>query len=422
MKEDFLHYLWQYKLFTPALFTVSKESLSILKSGSHNKNQGPDFLNAQIMINHQLWIGNVEIHIKSSDWYTHHHEIDANYDAVILHVVYDHDAPVYMKNNRPLPTLELKHFIDETLLKSYKNLLLTNKNWIPCEKQIAYTDPFVLHNWLERLYFERLERKAIIIQDLLEASNNNYEAVLFKLISKNFGLKLNGDAFLKLANSIDFSIIRKERFKEESFSALLFGQAGFLDEVIESDYHLQLQQDYSYLKHKYQLKPIHKSNFQFFRMRPQNFPTIRIAQLVGLYHKYESLFLKLMQINNLEGFYHIFNIEVNAFWKSHYTFDKTSKTSGKTLTKSFIDLLLINTIIPLKFVYQNTIGDIDQASILGLIQQIKSENNSIITKFLDLKLDVNSAFESQALLELKNEYCSYKKCLQCAIGNHLLKQ
>jgi len=423
MKEEFLHFLWQYKLFTKANLTSVKGGvIEVLDSGSYNTNSGPDFLNSKLKINDQLWVGNVEIHIKSSDWYAHHHEKDVNYDAVILHVVWEYDTDVFMKNNHPLPTVELQRLVQEDVLVNYRELFLKEQRWIPCEKQIAEINSFLLNNWLERLYFERLENKSVVIKELLQKSNNDYEAVLFQLLAKNFGLKVNGVAFLELAQSFNFSVLRKVRFDEEQLSALLFGQAGFLADEVEDSYYQQLQKEYTYLQHKYRLRAMAKHRFQFFRMRPNNFPTVRIAQLVALYNKNQSLFSRLMDVNRIEYFYSLFTIEVNEFWKTHYTFESESKKSVKRLTKSFIDLLIINTIIPLKFVYEQTRGEVNEEGLLQLIKELKPENNSIISKFLELKIKVNNAFESQALLELKNNYCAKQKCLQCAIGNSLLRK
>lgn len=422
MKEEFLHFLWQYKLLdVTRLKSTIGEDIQIVKSGTYNKNSGPDFLNAQLKINNQLWIGNVEIHINSSDWYLHMHEEDENYDAVILHAVWQHDADVYMKNNIPLPTLILKDFVANNLLNNYQKLFSKEQRFIPCENQIKEVDSFLFNNWLERLYFERLENKSVLIKELLTKSNNDYEAVLFQLLAKNFGLKVNGEAFLQLAQSFDFSILRKVRFNELQLSALLFGQAGFLNDEIEELYQKELKKEYDYIQHKYKLTPITNKKFHFFRMRPTNFPTIRIAQLVALFHKQENLFSKLMEINKIEDFYKLLSVEVNDFWKNHYTFETTSKKSAKKLTKPFIDLLLINTIIPLKFVYHKSRGEEAQENVLSLIKELKPEKNSIIAKFSELKIISKSAFESQALLELKNNYCTKKRCLQCAIGNSLIK-
>ncbi|MEE9407648.1 MAG: DUF2851 family protein [Polaribacter sp.] len=423
MKEEFLHYVWKYNLFTfNTLKTTSNEDLLIIKSGLHNHNSGPDFLNAHIKIDNQLWIGNVEIHTNSSDWYVHNHEVDENYDAVILHVVWEDDATIFMKNNKALPTLVLKNIVNKNALKNYRDLFSTHKRWIPCEHDIQLIDDFTFSNWKERLYFERLERKSNEINMLLKTENNDFEAVLFQLLAKNFGLKVNGDSFLRLAKAIGFSVVRKVGFDEVKLTALFFGQAGFLEEDIEDEYHQQLKIEYNYLKHKFNLQSISKNQFSFFRMRPNNFPTIRIAQLVSLFCLHQNLFSKLMETKTLKGFYELFVVEVNPFWKRHYTFEKESKSSPKKLTKSFVDLLLINTVFPLKFLYQKSRSEVDESEYLDLLVKIKPEKNNIILKFSTLKISVKNAFETQALLELKNNYCTPKRCLECAIGKKVLNK
>ncbi|MGG8497057.1 DUF2851 family protein [Tenacibaculum sp. TC6] len=423
MKEEFLHFLWQQKLLSSQILKTSEgDELVIIKTGLPNRNSGPDFLNVHIQINHQTWVGNVEIHLKSSDWYLHNHEADENYDAVILHVVWEHDTAVFMKNNKALPTLELQHCIDQELLDKYQKLMNKENHWISCEKQLNKVDSFLIKNWQERLYFERLEHKSLLIQDLLVATQNDYEAVLFMLLAKNFGLKVNSEVFFKLANSFSFSVIRKLRFDEFQLSALLFGQAGFLEEGEGDKYYLQLKKEYEYLQHKFRLKAIHKKQFQFFRMRPANFPTIRIAQMVALLHKHASLFAKVIETTTLQGFYELLSVEVNDYWKCHYTFETESKKSSKKITTSFIDLLVINTIIPMKFVYFKNKGRIDEEHIVGLIEQIKPEKNTIISKFSAISVKSKNALDTQALLELKNNYCEKNKCMKCAIGNYLLRK
>jgi hypothetical protein len=423
MNEDFLQYVWQYKMFSKVNFkTTNKENLTILKSGLHNKNAGPDFLNAHLKIEGQTWIGNIEIHLSASDWYLHNHETDVNYDAVILHVVWENDTVIFMKNNKPLPTLVLKDFVAPTVLNNYRNLFGTPTRWIPCKNAILSVDEFTFSNWKERLFFERLERKSEEINILLQQENNNFEAVLFQLLAKNFGLKVNGEAFLRLAQSLDFSIIQKVSFNENEFAALLFGQAGFLEEDIQDEYHQQLKREYTYLQHKFKVAAIPKNEFSFFRMRPNNFPTIRIAQLVALFHAHKNLFSKLIETNNLKDFYELFVFEIHPFWKTHYNFESISKPSPKKLTSSFVDLLIINTIIPLKFLYQKSRGEVDVAFFLELLKKIKPEKNSIISKFSEIGVGSKNAFETQSLLELKNIYCAPKRCLECAIGNTILKR
>ncbi len=423
MKEDFLHYVWKYKLFVlKDLYTTSNENIEILKSGTHNCNSGPDFLNAALKIDGQYWFGNVEIHIKSSDWYAHNHENDSNYDAVILHVVWEDDVVVYAKNNQPLPTLVLKDRVDKGLLASYLQLLNSKSKWIACENEIAKVNSFEFENWKERLYFERLERKANEIKTILVHNNSDFEATLFVLLCRNFGLKVNAEAFFQLANSFDFSILKKVRTNQLQLAALLFGQAGFLEDKIEDVYYNSLKIEYNFLQKKFHLQPITKHYFSFFRMRPSGFPTIRIAQLIALYHANEHLFLQLMELKHKENYYQIFEVQVNKFWENHFTFDKISKKiTSKKISKSFVDLLLINTIIPLKFLYQKNRGVIVEDEFLELLKVIKPEKNNIIEKFSSLSVTSINAFDSQALLQLKNEYCDSKRCLHCAVGKIVLK-
>jgi hypothetical protein len=421
MQEDFLHYIWKHKKFQlNNLVTTRGEAIFVTSVGQHNLNSGPDFFNAQLKIGEQLWAGNVEIHIKSSDWFLHNHEQDKSYDNVVLHVVWEHDTDVFRKDNSIIPTLELKHSVSNDLLHNYNDLFTKNNKWINCENDFASTDDFILNNWIERLYFERLERKSKGIQELLKETKNDWEAVLFKMLAKNFGLKVNGEAFFSLAQSVDFSIIRKSQSNQKNLEALLYGQSGLLEQDIENAYYLDLVKDYNFLKQKFNLDNTKVLPIQFFRLRPPNFPTIRLSQLASLYNLHQNLFSKVIEINNLNDFYELFKVSTSSFWKTHYTFQKESKSSTKTLTKSFIDLLLINTILPIKFCYAKQKGeDIDDV-VLKIASEIASESNSIIDAFNNLKKISKTSLQSQALIQLKTEYCSKNKCLKCAIGNSLI--
>ncbi|GGW71421.1 uncharacterized protein DUF2851 [Winogradskyella epiphytica] len=421
MQEDVLHYIWKHKAFESSnLKTTDGEDVAIVQLGQHNHNAGPDFFNARIRIGEQLWAGNVEIHIKSSDWYVHNHEIDKAYDNVILHVVWEHDTEIFRKDNSVLPTLELKDYVSYNLISKYRQLM-RSKSWINCEAHFSEVDDFLLNNWLERLYIERLERKSDIISQLLKSSNNDWEAVLFKMLLKNFGLKVNGEAFFSLATSIDFAVFRKLQGDVLDMEALLFGQARLLtSETIEENHFYDLRRRYEFQKKKFNLENNGVLPLQFFRLRPPNFPTIRLSQFANLYALEPNLFSKILDLNRVEEFYDFFNKGVSEFWMTHYTFGKTSKISKKMLTKTFIDLLIINTIIPLKFSYakaqEKTIVDV----LFQLIKSIKMEKNSVVSKFLDLKPIEKHALSSQALLQLKNNYCDNNKCLHCAIGNSLI--
>ncbi len=349
----------------------------------------------------------------------HQHEKDSNYDAVILHVVWEHDMNVFGKDNLPLPTLELQSKVSNQLISKYEKFLYSKQKWIPCETQIASVDIFVVNNWLDRLYLERLEKKSVLIFELLTESENDWEAVLFQLLAKNFGLNINGEAFLQWSKSFDFSLVRKQRTDFIKLSALFYGQANLLAKDIEEPYYQSLQKEYRYLQHKYNLIPT-VTPFQFYGMRPTNFPTIRMAQLVKLYHLYSNLFSKIIQLKSKKEVYKLFQIQLEDFWLTHFTFQKESPKRKKQITQSFIDLIIINTIIPLKFAYaksQNKEG----YNTFDLLKEIKPEKNSIIQKFNKIVVETKNAFETQSLLELKNNYCAKKRCLQCAIGLDLLK-
>ena len=421
MKEDFIHYVWNYKKFDFSnLKTTQNENLIIVNSGQYLQKAGPDFFNAQIILENQKWAGNVEIHLKSSDWYLHHHEKDDNYNNVILHVVWDHDTPIFRKDNSEIPVLEIKNYVSKEELNNYLSLT-TQKSWIFCENQIAKIDEFVFSNWQERLFYERLERKIQPVNQLLEETENDWESLLFCMLAKNFGLNTNGESFLKMAKSITFSLIRKEALEVIYLEALFFGQADMIPVDVEDNYPKELKSWYDYIALKYKLSKAAIEPIQFFKHRPDNFPTIRLSQLAMLYHLHRNLFSKIIEANSIEEIYKIFNLSVSDYWKTHYNFDKVSSKKEKSLSKSFIDLVIINTIIPVRFAYANAQGNEISETLTDLLSNIPSEKNSIIEKFTTFGIKSKNAFQSQSLLELKNEYCNHKKCLQCAIGLELLK-
>ena len=421
MKEDFLHYLWKFKKFDALnLKTSNEEEITIINVGQYLELAGPDFFNAQITIGNQKWAGNVEIHLKSSDWYVHHHERDSAYENVILHVVWEHDTEIFRKNNTEIPVLELKKYVEKETVENYQSLI-SPKSWVFCEKQLKDIDEFTLKHWQERLFFERLERKSQPIFDLLEQTNQDWEAVLFCLLAKNFGLNTNGEIFLKIAQSIPFSIVRKESFEIENLEALLFGTAGLLDSEKEDNYFKDLKFRYYYLLHKYQIEKNPIEPVQFFKHRPDNFPTIRLSQLANLYHSQQNLFSKICALNSLKNIYEVFQVSASEYWLNHYQFDKESPKKKKPLSKSFIDLIVINTIIPLQFAYAKSQGKEISEDLIRLLNEVSPEKNAIIDKFSVFGIKAKSAFETQSLLQLKNEYCNKSKCLKCAVGMELLK-
>jgi len=421
MKEDFLHYLWRYKKFDISnLQSVNNESITILHSGIYLQLAGPDFFNAQIIIGAQKWAGNIEIHVKSSDWYLHRHEQDDAYGNVILHVVWEHDGEIFRKDNTEIPTLELRHYVSPEAVANYESLMKP-KSWIYCEKQLASIDSFVLRNWQERLFIERLEKKSRIIENLLDETKGDWEAVLFCLLAKNFGLNTNGEIFLKVAAAIPFAAIRKESGDYENLEALLFGNANLLNERKEDRYFVELKSRYDYLAQKYRLPKTIIEPVQFFKHRPDNFPTIRLSQLASLYSIRRNLFTTLIDAVSVIMLYEIFSVSVSPYWETHYRFDRESPRKTKALSKPFVDLIIMNTVIPLQFAYARSQGKEITEQIIALVTQLSAETNAVIDKFRSLSISVKNAFESQSLLQLKNDYCIKSRCMECAVGSELLK-
>lgn len=419
MQEDFLHYIWQYqKLTTTVLTTVQGNKVQVITAGELNTNSGPDFYNSRIVVGDQEWVGTVEIHLKASDWFVHKHQGDSAYNNVILHVVWENDVAVFDVNQNKLETLVLKGIVDEKLLLSYKNLLL-KKNWINCENQIDTIDDFTLSFWKEKLLIQRLQRRASELEQELLGLENNWESLLFMLLAKNFGLKINASEFQLLAQNISFGVFKKELSSQLSLEALLFGHSNLLEESKQDPYYQSLQKEYLFLKQKHQLQES-LVKLQFFRLRPASFPTIRLSQFSVLYYNQKSLFSKVMSAKTVSDIYELFSGATSKYWDEHYTFGKRSVKRKKKLSKPFIDLLVLNTIIPLKFIHAKSVGKENFEELLKLYKSINPEKNTIIEKFKELKLKITSSADSQSLIELKTEYCNQHKCLHCEIGNKLL--
>ena len=422
MQEDFLHHVWLHKKFAlESLYTTQNQSIIIKSVGQPNYNSGPDFFNAQIYIDDQLWVGTVEIHVQSSDWYVHHHEKDPAYDNVILHVVWAHTTEVFRADNSVVPTLVLEPFVHPQLLKNYTALKKNKNQWIPCASQFSIVSDFEISNWLERLYLERLEHKFKPIQKQLTSTHQDWEAVMFWQLARAFGAKVNADAFWSLAKSFPFSVFRKVQNNPIYMEALLFGQSRLLEDKSEDAYFKELEWSYQFLKQKYKLNNSGVLPLQFFRLRPPNFPTIRLAQLVQLYYKNTHLFSKLMHANSYDALQQILRAGPSDFWRTHYTFKKASAEKTKHISRAFADLLIINAVLPMRYAYHLVKG-LDQEFIISIIKAIPSEQNNIVKAFNALKPISETALESQALIELKNNYCDSLKCLQCGIGSVLLNR
>lgn len=420
MKEAFLQYLWRQKTIDFLhLKTTCGKPVKVLSWGVYNARQGPDFLDARLEIDGKIHAGAIEVHLKSSDWYAHRHETDPNYDNVILHLVWEDDVAVFAPGERPIPALEMKHYVSEELLQNYQRLA-TRKQFVNCETHMAsHATSFFLKTNFKRLFIERLEHKAEDIRKRLQECSNDREEVLFQLLCKNFGSKVNGDAFLRLAMDIPHRIVRKcqGRFQIE---ALLFGQAGLLGGRQSDTYFLDLQKEYQFLKHKFQLPPPGAATVRFNGLRPINFPTIRLSQLAHLYEQRQSLFSEVSEADTIEGFYELMRCSASSYWSNHYVFDKESRTSSKNLSKSFINLLIINTFIPLRYVFDRLSGRDAPALLTAFMEGLPPEKNHLTDRFTSYGMAASSALESQALIHLYNHYCAQSRCLECAVGQRLL--
>ncbi|MDX9695563.1 MAG: DUF2851 family protein [Bacteroidales bacterium] len=421
MKEEFLHYIWKYKLYNSRnLKTSNGHKIEIINHGTHNFDSGPDFFNAKIKIDDTIWCGNVEIHINSSDWYGHNHHTNKAFDNVILQVVFNHDREVFRTDGQLIPTMELR--FDKRLLNNYENLL-QSKLWIACEKDILKVDSIIINQWIDKLAIERLEEKSKRIDDLLQQYNNNWETAFYVQMAHNFGFKLNSEPFELLAKSLPLSYIAKHKNSLLQIEALLFGQAGFLNDTNGDEYYRSLQKEYQFLKAKFNLKPIEKHLWKFLRSRPGNFPTIRIAQFAMLVFKSTALFSKIIESAKIDEIKEFFLVETSDYWKTHYQFNKESVPKAKSVGESSADVLIINTIIPFLFVYGKETGsETIKQRALDFLEKIKSEKNSITQGWRDLGVISNNALTSQALIQLKNNYCNTKNCLNCQIGNQMISK
>ena len=420
--EEFLQYIWENRLFiNENLKTNNGESLEIINTGKRNTDSGPDFFNAKIKIDDTIWVGNVEIHKNTSDWTKHNHQADKAYSNVILHVVENNDQPVTGNNNQDIPTLLLKY--PEQIKINFQNLL-DAKTWIACQNQFHKIDPIILQLGFNRLMIERLEDKTDEILTRLQQNNNDWNATFYQMLARMFGFKVNAVPFELLARSLPLEILAKHKNNLFQIESLLFGNSGLLnDQLLGDDYYLNLRDEFSFLYKKYHLKGIEGHLWKFMRLRPGNFPTVRISQFAALIHRSNGLFSKIIEIESLLDLKQLFEVKASEYWNSHYSFNKSSSRNlVKELGDSSVNMLIINVVIPFLFVFgekQNKENLKNRA--LDFLEQLPSEVNSIIEKWKMMGVTSRSAFESQALLQLKNKYCERKKCLNCQIGVKLVR-
>jgi hypothetical protein len=423
VQEKLLHFIWKHRKFPfGGLRTTKGMPLHISFPGTENELGGPDFQYASILLDGLEWAGPVEIHIRSLDWYAHQHQLDAAYDNVILHVVWEANGEVYRKDGSCIPCLELKEVVSRTLLDQYAQLFLHKRDRkLLCEEAIRRVPRPVVSDWLQLLFTERLRQKSNYIQILLNETRNDWEHVFFRVLLKCFGLNHNGPAFESLGNALPFSVLRRYRTHPVRLEALLFGMIGLLDNNPNSDhYYLALQKEYRYLITLHQLRGDAVLKPHFFKLRPGNFPTIRLSQFCSLYTGQVSLFGKVIQANTKAGLRDVLRSRAGPYWDNHYTFGTLTPSKPKWSSTRFLDLLIINAVLPVKYSYAQHRGENEWPLLTKISGELKAEQNHITRIFSKVGVSVTQAIESQALVQLYNDYCSKNKCLQCAVGCYLL--
>ena len=419
--EQLLHYVWKHKIFPlKELKTTTGQQVEVIDTGLANTDAGPDFLNAKLKLDGVLWIGNIEIHERSSDWFKHGHHADAGYNSVILHIASEIDTEISRSNGERIPQIQL--ICPEAVRTNYKELLET-ASYPPCYRIIPSLSPFTAHSWMSALQMERFEQKATLLNERLKRCQGNWEDAFFITLARNFGFGLNGDAFETWAHRLPFRAVDKHRNDLFQIEAIFFGQAGILEDSDGDGYYLRLKKEYTYLQHKFGLIPMDASLWRFLRLRPANFPHIRIAQLACLYHRAYGLLSRIMETETLQGVRDILKGGTSEYWLTHYTFGGSSPSRPKTLSNTSLDLLIINTVVTFLYAYGLHKGNRVLCARAGsFLEELKAENNYITRMWEQCGMKASNAADSQALIQLKKEYCDKKKCLYCRIGYEYLKR
>ena len=419
--EQLLHYVWKHKIFSlKELKTTTGQQVEVIDTGLANTDAGPDFFNAKLKLDGVLWIGNIEIHERSSDWFKHGHHADAGYNSVILHIASEIDMEISRSNGERIPQIQL--ICPEAVRTNYKELLETD-SYPPCYRIIPSLSPFTAHSWMTALQMERFEQKATLLNERLKRCQGNWEDAFFITLARNFGFGLNGDAFETWAHQLPFRAVDKHRNDLFQIEAIFFGQAGILEDSDGDGYYLRLKKEYTYLQHKFGLIPMDASLWRFLRLRPANFPHIRIAQLACLYHRAYGLLSRIMETETLQGVRDILKGGTSEYWLTHYTFGGSSPSRPKTLSNTSLDLLIINTVVTFLYAYGLHKGNRVLCARAGsFLEELKAENNYITRMWEQCGMKTSNAADSQALIQLKKEYCDKKKCLYCRIGYEYLKR
>ena len=419
--EQLLHYVWKHKIFPlKELKTTTGQQVEVIDTGLANTDAGPDFFNAKLKLDGVLWIGNIEIHERSSDWFKHGHHADTGYNSVILHIASEIDTEISRSNGERIPQIQL--ICPEAVRTNYKELLETD-SYPPCYRIIPSLPPFTAHSWMTALQMERFEQKATLLNERLKRCQGNWEDAFFITLARNFGFGLNGDAFETWAHRLPFRAVDKHRNDLFQIEAIFFGQAGILEDSDGDGYYLRLKKEYTYLQHKFGLIPMDASLWRFLRLRPANFPHIRIAQLTCLYHRAYGLLSRIMETETLQGVRDILKGGTSEYWLTHYTFGGSSPSRPKTLSNTSLDLLIINTVVTFLYAYGLHKGNRVLCARAGsFLEELKAENNYITRMWEQCGMKASNAADSQALIQLKKEYCDKKKCLYCRIGYEYLKR
>ena len=423
--ERLLHYVWKHRLFPSEYLTADDgRTVEVIDPGLHNRDAGPDFFNAKVRIDGTLWVGNVELHMRSSEWYLHGHDADAHYDNVVLHVVDTADAAVTTSKGRSVPQVTVH--IPASLRADY-DALLREDRYPPCRRVIPQVPAIELHSWMNALHAERLERKTQAIVSRLEACDGSWEGAYFVTLARNYGFGVNSDAFEQWALSIPLTSVAHHRDDLFQVEAFFLGQAGMLDTAAMSpkrraeaegdDHFVRLRSEYAFLKNKFSLTPISASLWRYLRLRPQNFPNIRIAQMATLYHSRRASLADIVACRTIDDLRRALRTEVTPYWRTHYTFGTPSAQSDKSLSTASVDVLIINTVVPVLFAYgRYRTDDAMCARAIHHLESLKAEKNNVVRLWNECGVSATTAADSQALLQLKSRYCDRRDCLRCRIG------
>jgi len=422
MSEDFLQFIWKNQLAgNEQLLTADNQVVEVIRPGYQNNHAGPDFEDARLRINGTLWAGNVEVHLRASDWYKHNHQFDDAYNNVILHVVLEHDKTIFRSDGSEIPTLVLMP-PDRMAIKY--NHLMESRKWIPCEDSIAFTDDFLLKSWQEKMTIERLEEKVSRVKQVAENTSNNWEQVLWVFIARALGSNVNAAPMQRLLQNIPLAVLAKHIDNPLQTEALLYGSAGLLEAESPDEHATHLNREYAFLKGKYNLPEMETHNWKFLRLRPANFPHARLAQLTALILKTFPLFEAIKNAGTLSGIMDIINAEITDYWKNHVRLGvPAARKSSGNMSADARHLIIINAIVPVFFAYGTYSGnDGLKDKAVDWLYAIPPEKNNIIKKWTDLGVKSSTAANTQALLHIKNKYCEHKKCLNCAIGGKLVME